>query len=185
MKIPSMKFAGLKTKPKILIGICSPLVLLVGLGAASVYGIDTIVTTNKQVDHTYVVLGEAAAIVSSAVDMETGMRGYLLAGQDGFLDPYRGGEEATYSGIAELQEIVNDNPAQVERLAEAEKILREWQEKVTEPTIQLRRDIGDAETMNDMAELVGEARGKVYFDKFRDQIATFTAREATLLEQRR
>ena len=64
MKIPSMKFAGLKTKPKILIGICSPLVLLMGLGAASVYSIDTIVTINKQVDHTYVVLGEAAAIVS-------------------------------------------------------------------------------------------------------------------------
>ena len=88
MKIPSFKFAGLKTKPKILIGICSPLVLLMGLGAASVYSIDTIVDTNKQVDHTHVVLGEAAAIVSSAVDMETGMRGYLLAGQDGFLDPY-------------------------------------------------------------------------------------------------
>ena len=181
MKIPSFKFAGLKTKPKILIGICSPLVLLMGLGAASVFSIDTIVTTNKQVDHTHVVLGEAAAIVSSAVDMETGMRGYLLAGQDGFLDPYRGGQEATYSGIAELQQTVDDNPAQVERLAEAERILREWQEKVTEPTIQLRRDIGDADTMNDMADLVGEARGKVFFDKFREQIATFAARETTLL----
>ena len=28
--------------------------------------------------------------------------------------------------------------------------------------------------MNDMARLVGEARGKVYFDKFRGQIETFT-----------
>ncbi len=181
------KIAGLKTKPKpkILLGICSPMVLLLILGGVSVFSISTIVETNKQVDHTYVVLGDAAAIVSSAVDMETGMRGYLLAGQDGFLDPYRGGEEATYSGITALQEIVNDNPAQVERLAEAEQILREWQEKVTEPTIQLRRDIGDAETMNDMAALVGEARGKVFFDKFREQIATFTSRETTLLEQRR
>ncbi len=114
------KIAGLKTKPKILLGICSPMVLLLILGGVSVFSISTIVETNKQVDHTYVVLGDAAAIVSSAVDMETGMRGYLLAGQDGFLDPYRGGEEATYSGITALQEIVNDNPAQVERLAEAE-----------------------------------------------------------------
>ena len=188
MNISGLKFgklASLKTKPKILLGICSPMVLLLLLGGVSVYSIDTIVTTNKQVDHTYVVLGDAAAIVSSAVDMETGMRGYLLAGQDGFLDPYRGGQEATYSGIAELQEIVNDNPAQVERLAEAERILREWQEKVTEPTIALRRDIGDAETMNDMAELVGEARGKVFFDKFREQIATFAARETALLNERR
>ncbi len=188
MKISGLKIgkiSGLKTKPKILLGICSPMVLLLILGGVSVYSIDTIVETNERVDHTHVVLGDAAAIVSSAVDMETGMRGYLLAGQDGFLDPYRGGEEATYSGITALQETVDDNPAQVERLAEAERVLREWQEKVTEPTLALRREIGDAETMNDMAALVGEARGKVYFDKFREQIATFAEREATLLEQRR
>jgi methyl-accepting chemotaxis protein len=117
--------------------------------------------------------------------METGMRGYLLAGEEGFLDPYKGGEEATYSGIAALQETVSDNPAQVARLAEVEQVLREWQENVTEPTIGLRREIGNAQTMNDMAALVGEARGKVYFDAFRGQIATFIEREATLLVTRR
>ena len=102
------------------------------LGGISVYSINRIVDTNEMVEHTHEVLGDAAAIVGSAVDMETGMRGYLLAGQESFLDPYHGGEEATYSGIAALQETVNDNPAQVpERLAEVEKVLREWQEKVT------------------------------------------------------
>ncbi len=98
MKMSS--FAGLKTKPKILIGICSPLVLLVGLGVASVYSISTIVETNEWVDHTREVLEDAASITGSAVDMETGMRGYLLAGQEGFLDPYRAGGNATYTGVA-------------------------------------------------------------------------------------
>ena len=156
-----------------------------GLGVASVYSISTIVETNEWVDHTREALEDAAPITGSAVDMENGMRGYLLAGQEGFLDPYRAGGNATYTGVAALQETVNDNPAQVERLAEMERVLREWQEKVTEPTIALRREIGDAETMNDMAALVGEARGKVFFDKFREQIATFAGRETTLLEQRR
>ena len=178
-------FSNLKTKPKILLGICSPLVLLAILGGVSIFGISSIVGTNKQVDHTYVVLGEAAAIVSSAVDMETGMRGYLLAGQDEFLNPYRDGEAATYKGIAELQKVVDDNPKQVARLGEVEKVLREWQSEVTEPTIQLRSEIGDAQTMNDMAALVGEARGKVYFDKVREQIKTFGDREKTLLTKRR
>ncbi len=35
-----------------------------------------------------------------------------------------------------------------------------------------------------MADLIGQAEGKVYFDKFRDQIATFTERERTLMEIR-
>ena len=161
------------------------MILLLILGGVSVYSINSIVDAQERVDHTYVVLGEAATIVSSAVDMETGMRGYLLAGQEGFLAPYQGGETATYAGIAELSETVNDNSAQVERLAEVERILREWQEKVTELTVELRRQIGDVQTMNDMAHLVGEARGKVYFDKFREQIATFIEREATLLGTRR
>jgi len=178
-------FSNLKTKPKILIGICSPLVLLAMLGGVSIYGIDSIVSTNERVGHTHVVLGDAAAIVSSAVDMETGMRGFLLAGKDEFLSPYRGGEEATYKGIAELQKVVDDNPKQVARLGEVEKVLRDWQRQVTEPTIQLRREIGDAQTMNDMAALVGEARGKVYFDKVREQIKTFGERETTLLKKRR
>ena len=79
MKLSGLKFSNLKTKPKILIGICSPLVLLMMLGGISVYSINSIVSTNKMVEHTHEVLGDAAAIVGSAVDMETGMRGYLLA----------------------------------------------------------------------------------------------------------
>ena len=179
-----MKFSDLKTKPKVLIGVCAPLALLISVGGVSVYNINKIETTNGWVNHTYDVLAEANAIVASAVDMETGMRGYLLAGKEEFLDPYNAGQTATYEGIASLQETVSDNPAQVARLTEVETTLREWQANVTEPTIALRREIGDAETMNDMAALVGEARGKQYFDKFRSQIQTFIDREMKLLQQR-
>ncbi len=179
-----MKFSDLKTKTKILIGICAPLSLLAVLGVTSLTSIDKIISTNQSVSHTYDVLGKAASIVGSAVDMETGMRGYLLAGKEDFLSPYKGGETATYKSIEELSKTVSDNPAQVERLKEVQKVLREWQKEVTEPTIDLRRNIGDAETMNDLASIVGEARGKVYFDKFRDQINLFNKRERTLLTTR-
>ena len=156
-------FSNLKTQPKILIGVCAPLILLVMLAGIVVYNLGSIMTANKSVDYTHEILADAAAIVSSAVDMETGMRGYLLAGKEGFLAPYNNGEKTTYAGIAALQAVVSDNPPQVARLVDAEKIMRAWQADVTEPTIELRRQIGDAKTMNDMAALVGEARGKVFF----------------------
>ncbi|MFC1673185.1 CHASE3 domain-containing protein [Pseudomonadota bacterium] len=179
-----MAFQDIKTKPKILIGVLSPLLLLLALGGVAVYSINSMLTTTKQVEHTYDVLSEAASVVGSAVDMETGMRGYLLAGEEGFLDPYKGGEKATYSTIDKLKQTVSDNPGQVARLDEVATTLKAWQSDVTEPTIGLRRQIGDAKTMNDMAALVGEARGKVYFDKFRGQIATFIEREQSLLIKR-
>jgi methyl-accepting chemotaxis protein len=180
-----MNFQDIKTRPKVLGGILSPMILLLILGAASVFSIKSIVETNASVDHTHVVLEKSAEVIGSAVDMETGMRGYLLAGKDGFLDPYKNGEKATYKHIEELQKTVSDNPGQVARLDEVRDVLKEWQEKVTEPTIALRSQIGDAKTMNDMAKLVAEARGKTFFDKFREQISTFIGRESTLLKKRR
>ena len=178
------RFADLRTKTKILVGVCLPLVLTTVIGGTALYNIDKIRTTNKWVDHTRVVLSEASNIVASAVNMETGLRGYLLAGKEEFLDPYKQGEQAVYSQIAELQKTVSDNPGQVQRLAEVEDVLRAWQSELTGMQIGLRREIGDAQTMNDMAKIVGEARGKAYFDKFRDQVATFIGRERVLLEQR-
>jgi len=75
-----MKFSDLKTKSKVLIGISTPLAFGLAIGGISGFSIDSIVESNKWVDHTRVVLADAAGIVGSAVDMETGMRGYLLAG---------------------------------------------------------------------------------------------------------
>ncbi len=177
-------FLNLKTKPKVLAGIAVPLVLLVLLGGVSLLSINRISATASWVNHTYDVLASANRIVASAVDMETGMRGYLLAGKEEFLAPYNAGEKATYAQIKALQETVSDNPAQVSRLSEVQTVLREWQANVTEPTIRLRRDIGDSKTMNDVAAVIGQAKGKVFFDKFRGQIATFIEREQALLNKR-
>jgi len=184
MPLGRFKFSDLKTKPKILLGICTPLILLSAVGINALNDINKISETSKWVDHTRVVLSEASAIVGSAVDMETGMRGYLLAGRDEFLAPYLNGEKQTYARITALKQTVSDNPGQVARLGDVETVLREWQSNVTSMQIQLRRNIGDADTMNDLAKLVGEAKGKTYFDKFRDQIATFSDREDVLLEKR-
>lgn len=180
-----MRLQDIRTKSKIVIGFAFPIGLLIVLSVTAYWSIGKIVQTDKWVQHTHNVLSDATGIVSSAVDMETGMRGYLLAGKEDFLAPYNQGEADTYAAIDGLQQTVSDNPAQVDRLTEAKTILLEWQAEVTEPTIDLRRQIGDAKTMNDMAKLVGEARGKQYFDKFREQIATFIGREAALLVQRR
>lgn len=48
----------------------------------------------------------------------------------------------------------------------------------------MRRDIGDAKTMQDMAQLVGQAKGKVYFDEFRGLILAFKAEESMLMTPR-
>lgn len=178
-------FKNMGLKFKIILGSCVTLVLMVILGFVSINATRSLTTTNERVDHTHVVIATANQIVAAGVDMETGMRGYLLAGKEEFLDPYTGGQKKFYKLVASLSKTVDDNPAQVQLLSEIKTNIDAWQKDVTQVQIGLRRQIGDAKTMNDMADLVGEAKGKSYFDKFREQINTFIDRESVLMEKRK
>ena len=136
------------------------------------------------VNHTRNVITSANDIIAAAVNMETGVRGYLLAGHDDFLAPYTTGKASFTELVGALQQTVNDNPAQVALLGKARQTITDWQNKVIDPMIALRRQIGDSKNMDDMADLIAEARGKQYFDKFREQVGTFISREQALMEQR-
>jgi methyl-accepting chemotaxis protein len=171
-------FSGLKTKQKVFGAICAPLVLLVILGVVAIFAINSIIATDKEVHQTHLVLHESNEILAVALSMETSMRGYLLAGKEVFLGEYRYGEELSHEKIAALQQTIANQQEQVARLDEARSILQKWQSDIAEPTIALRREIGDAETMNDMALMVGRARGNKYIDRFRAQITRFEAHES-------
>ncbi|PKF80389.1 chemotaxis protein [Vibrio sp. vnigr-6D03] len=177
-------FKNLSLSLKIALGTGIPLVLLIFLSVVALNSSNNQDESGHMVDHTHKVIQQAMKIEGAAVDMETGMRGFLLAGQEGFLEPYVNGRTRFGNLVTELKETVSDNPAQVQRLSEIQSNINAWVSNVTEPAISLRRDIGNAKTMDDMADLVGEARGKVFFDKFREQIATFTSRESKLLQAR-
>lgn len=180
-----LKFSNLKTKTKFMIGVGFPLLCLIGVGLVASNSLHKLTESNRWVNHTYEVLSVADSIVASAVNMETGMRGYLLAGKEEFLDPYKQGQANTYKNIAELQQTVSDNPPQVARLEEAANVLKDWQANITEPYIKMRGEVGNGQTMNDIASIVGEARGKQYFDKFRQIMADFRAEEAKLIDVRK
>jgi methyl-accepting chemotaxis protein len=136
------------------------------------------------VSHTYKVIQHAMKIEAAAVDMETGMRGYLLAGREEFLEPYNSGSKSFYALIKDLQTTVSDNPPQVKLLKETSQTITDWVENVVNANIQLRRDIGDSKTMDDMADLVAQKKGKVYFDAFRKLIKEFIDMEAGLMVKR-
>ena len=180
-----MNVKNLSIMSKIILGSVIPLIFLMVLAVISIRSSKSLQESSRWVDHTHTVIREALDIQAAAVDMETGMRGYLLAGQEQFLDPYSGGRQRFDELVTELKNTVSDNPAQVQLLDGIKESINGWVTNVTEPTIEFRREIGHAKTMDDMADLVGEARGKKYFDKFRGQIATFIGREQELMDQRK
>ena len=177
-------FANLKFRTKLLSGYGLILALMMVITLVVFFSVKSLVQNFNWVEHTHVVIAEASSIEAAAVDMETGMRGYLLAGQEEFLAPYKHVGEVFTDMVAELTQTVSDNPAQVKLLKEMTKTISDWKSGVTEPVIKLRAEIGDSKTMNDMADVIKQAKGKQYFDKFRGQMETFINRERVLMVAR-
>src|SRR5688572_11871100 len=60
--------------------------------------------------HTYKVLSLGDETLAAMVNMETGARGFLLAGADGFLAPWSQGQEDFARAWNEVKRLTADNP---------------------------------------------------------------------------
>ncbi len=93
------------------------------------------------VHHDTPVLINAQLLTGAMVDMETGLRGYLVTGEGGYLEPYNGGKVHFEEVMAEEQELTSDNPAAVAKLKEIHEEEKEWLHGYAEPAIALRREV--------------------------------------------
>ncbi|UZJ62510.1 response regulator [Pseudomonas sp. KU26590] len=114
------------------------------------------------VEHTDRVINNINRSLKLSVDMETGMRGFLLTGDERFLDPYEVAKPAIGSELKGLEELVADNPDQVDRFKRLAALQSSWNE-FAEQMIALRRTGGDYQTP------IKERRGKRLADEMRDQ----------------
>jgi methyl-accepting chemotaxis protein len=172
-------FRKLSVSGKILLGYGGTLLVLVVLAVAVYRGLDRTIESNAWVRHTQDVLLHNSMITSELVDMETGMRGFVITGDNTFLDPYNLGRTAVGPMIAETLALVVDNPVQVQRMQAISAAIQDWQRLSLEPTIQARRDGVEQATA-----LVTAGRGKVMLDQIRRQQDDFATAEQALLTQR-
>ncbi|WP_325895020.1 CHASE3 domain-containing protein [Grimontia sp. NTOU-MAR1] len=170
----------LSLRAKIFLGNGVVLLFLIALGLLSLNSMKNLSATERWVEHTHEVINKAQNLIAAAINMETGMRGYLLAGKEQFLEPYDEGKREFESIVEDLKQKVSDNPRQVSLLQDVEVTIADWQRNVTEDMISLRRSIGNAKTMNDMSVTVGEAKGKAYIDKARGLLDTFIAQQRSI-----
>ncbi|MGJ7490534.1 response regulator [Variovorax sp. ZT4R33] len=129
------------------------------------------------VEHTDRVTREASELQRLSVDLETGMRGFLITGEDVFLQPYESAQPRLAAGMAVLRERVSDNPAQVDRLDRIATLQTAWNGFAAE-MIALRRAGGDVE------QAIRAGRGRRLSDDMRTGYANFINVEQTLRFQR-
>ncbi|MCK9389947.1 MAG: response regulator [Syntrophales bacterium] len=87
--------------------------LLVALGVATLlWSFNKTEEAAGMRKHTYVVLGRADDLLSALKDAETGQRGYLLTGDEAFLEPYLKVRDKFIGQLKELRQITLSNAAQ-------------------------------------------------------------------------
>src|ERR1700751_3989024 len=67
---------------------------------------------------TFAVIRSARGLDHAMQDAERGQRGFLITGDDAYLDPYRAGLKEAPERLRELQQLTSDNPAQQWRIGE-------------------------------------------------------------------
>jgi methyl-accepting chemotaxis protein len=148
------------------------------------------VSQNRQVEaqqtnvHTYAVIEQVDSLSDALINMETGARGFLIAGVDTFLEPFNQGRKDFDGHLAKAEELTKD--AQVrEKLKALHAAEQDWLKSAIEPAISLRREVitGDA-TMADVVALEREARGKKGMDGMRAVVDEIQDIEQDLLAER-
>ena len=175
-----MRPADLGLKTKIMAGGLIPVVLVLFLSMADVLSVRWLLDSLYSVDRSHKAVRLALGIQEDALNMETGMRGFLLTGQESFLEPYKSGQKDIGRKLVTLEGMVKDDPKQVELLSEIGKIVKTWTTESAVPAIALRREIGQGKGMDDLAAFVAQETGKSYLDKFRVLVDSFMDREQSI-----
>jgi signal transduction histidine kinase len=131
------------------------------------------------VRHSQAVLANSAAALSHLQDAETGQRGFLISGDDAYLEPFRNGRDSVGIELSRLQTLTSDNDRQqmlLKQLVPIATLRLDW----LDSTIVLRRR-GDA---IGAATLVREGQGKQLMDSARMLFAQLRNEERHLLDER-
>jgi len=172
-----MNLNDMGLKNKITLGSCAPIILVAIMGFVAYQSINSLLQTAGWVKHTHEVIEHAMTIEKLIVDMETGERGFLIAGKDEFLEPYNNGKAAMVKVIKETKELVSDNPKQVGRLEVIESAIAGWHQNAANPEIAERRQVVvGAEAAATFKKLQGRTVGKEIFDNLRGALATIDAK---------
>lgn len=146
--------------------------LLIGLMFVVYSAISTMEKTSHWVAHTHDVIGQSKGLVNSMVNQETGLRGFTIAGQDDYLEPYIEGSADFQQYLRTVKQLTSDNPAQQARFDQVAEQARKWQE-YAESVIALRKDIRNGESLNvKLKTLIDSGIGKQKMDGLRSEIAS-------------
>jgi len=160
-------------------GFGTALLILVIVSVTAYLNVAALIEASKWNAHTHEVIAEIEYLISALKDAETGERGYIITGEDRYLEPYQSAIGMIDAKTKQARELTSDNPNQQRRLDTIEPLIAA-ELNVLKEIIDLRRNKG----FEAASKVVLEDRGKKAMDKIRKVVDEMQDEENALMKQR-
>ena len=166
-------------EPVVALLLASAVVFFIVTGLISYFNLHSLRANNARIVHTHEVIVTLDRLLSSMQDAETGQRGFILTGDERYLDPYQAALAEVPQRITEITDLTRDNLNQQRRLP---RLKQHVEAKLAElkATIDTRRSQG----LEPALALVDSDRGKTEMDALRSELGEMTQEESRLRAQR-
>src|ERR1700733_11797900 len=167
------------TDPLIWLGLIAAIIFFLATGAVAYFNFQTLKADSALVVHSGDTLTALEDVLSTVKDAETGQRGYLLTGNESYLQPYSAAAQEMGARLDALQRLTLDNPTQQDRLGSLKQHIGAKLAELKQ-TIDLRQTQGQAAALT----VVQSDRGKQDMDAIRDQVSAMEHEEIDLRAKR-
>lgn len=162
---------------RVYLALALSLAVLFAIGLASIHNANDSAERSRSVQHSHEIRAGLSGLLSTMQDLVIGVRGFLLTGDDQFLQPYYKALDELESRYHSLQFLIADNPVQAARLREFERFMRARMD-LARRSVQARRAQGFDAALPSVAEC------KPLMDSMRAIAEQMDAEEARLLVAR-
>jgi CHASE3 domain sensor protein len=153
--------------------------LFVGISVVTYWKTRTLRESADWVSHSHRVLGELENVLSLMKDAESGQRGFIITGDERYLEPYNAALRQIDAQVAQLGELISDNAAQTGRLQILKNHIRDRRDELAH-VITLRREQGVEGAKNRILS----DRGRTIMELVRQDAALMRNEELGLLSRR-
>lgn len=164
---------------KILTGFIATAIVLSSVAIFSYQNNQRYIATNVLVDHTHEVIANFEQILLYTVDQETGVRGFVITGNEKYLEPLLDANKNIFDHIKELRVLTRDNPTQRLNIEGLDKELSVHIDFLNKEIETRKIDWENAK------EMVISGEGKRIQDGLRKTIASCIGIEKALLLERK
>ncbi|HYP28952.1 MAG TPA: CHASE3 domain-containing protein [Blastocatellia bacterium] len=170
---------GLSINRRITTQFALAMLILAAIGVGSYYNTTHLLSTTRWVEHTHEVLERLNSLLHHIAEAESSQRGYLITGNEVFLEPYEASLPAIRRDLEQLGPLTSDNPTQAERLGRLEPLVSARLSLLKE-LIELRKQSG----LQPAIQLLMVDKGKVLMGEIRALILEMEEEERAELYER-